>query len=711
MRGFLILLITLLDIQDSIPALTVFAGRAGQDTPVPHVTVGKEELQSKAAQVSVPMALGSQPSVVSTNEGGTGLGYSHMRIRGVPGSQTGVSLNGITLNGAEDGEVFWVNIPALGKYLGSLQMQRGLGTSACGPGSFGAGINMVTEDNIEAPSFEFCAGGFGTTGIYASVPVAYWRTRNNATVTAGGAYSYNSTSGYIRNGDARVHSALGLASWENADDRVSLTFLFGQQRSGITWEGIPLEKYGSDPTYNPAGEYTNEYGSIKYYDNQTDNYRQMHFQLNWRHLFRSGLRSSTTFNYTDGYGYYEQLRNAFLEDGSNAVTRDALDNSLYVLRSDLSWQNNSLALSGGIYASAYSGKHYGDIWTSMAGPSGHGRPGVTDPASNRWYTNDALKAELDMYARVEWLVSGNVNLYGEIQSRMIRHNMAGPDEYSQVLDFSKRWMFANPRLGASWRVSERNKLSASAALAHREPMRSDLQASADVKPETMLDLEAIYSYSGKRLSASACAYAMEYYDMLLETGRINDGGYTVKENTPRAYRRGLELKASLRATGTLRLDANMTLSRNRIRSYTAYLDNYDSDWNFIGQTTEQYSNTDILLSPSVIAGAAICWTPSWMNCGIRFGSKYVGRQYWDNTSSLERMVPAYWTSDLEFGHRFDIRGKAGLKLGVVADNLFDRQYYAYAWVWRAVVGSEPYQTEGVFPQAPFNGRLIISVEF
>lgn len=700
MRGFLILLITLLDIQDSIPALTVFAGRAGQDTPVPQVTVGREDLHAEAAQTSVPMALDMQQSVVSTNEGGTGLGYSHMRIRGVPGSQTGVSLNGITLNGAEDGEVFWVNIPALGKYLGSLQMQRGLGTSACGPGSFGAGINMITEDAIGAPTFEFTAGDFGTTGIYVSAPLVYWHGDNGGVFTAGGSYSYNSTLGYIRNADADVHSALGMASWERADDRIALTFLFGQQRSGITWEGIPLEMYHMDPTYNPAGEYVNEYGSTMYYDNQTDNYRQMHFQLNWRHRFGPRLRSSTTFNYTDGLGYYEQFRNAFLEDGSNAVTRDALDNSLYVFRSDITWQDRSLALSGGIYASVYSGRHYGDVYDSMG-----------ESKSFQWYSNDALKEELDIYARAEWLVTSNINLYGEIQARMVKHMMTGPDEYSQVLDFDGRWAFANPRLGVSWRPSGSQRLSASAALAHREPMRSDIQASSAVKPETMLDMEAMYSFTGKAFSASAGLYAMEYYDMLLETGRINDAGFTVKENTPRAFRRGLELKAAYRPASKIRLDANLTLSRNRIRQYTAFLDNYDSDWNYLKQTSEEYSNTAMLLSPSMTAGAAVCWTPSWMNRGIRLGGKFVGKQYWDNTSSEDRSVPAYWISNLDLGHRFDIKGRVGLTVRAEVNNLFDRQYYAYAWVWRAIVDSKPYQQEGVFPQAPINGRLVLGVEF
>ena len=698
MKALFILLISLLDIQDTIPALTVFAGRAGQDTPVPHTTVSQEELRSRAVETSVPMALDSEPSVVSTNEGGTGLGYSQMRIRGVAGGQTSVSLNGISLNGAEDGEVFWVNIPALGKYLSSVQIQRGLGTSACGPGAFGAGINMSTENAVESLSAELNLGSFGTIGGMIQAPLVYGRI-GNGTLTASGAYSLQHTNGYIRNAFADVQSALGLVNWDNGKDRLALTVLFGQQHSGITWEGIPLAKYGEDPMYNPAGEYHDSEGRLHYYDNQSDNYRQLHFQLNWKHSFSHSLKSSTTLNYTDGIGYYEQYRVAFLDGQNDAITDDALGNSLYVLRSDMVWQTSSLALSGGIYASLYRCRHYGTYWL----------PTATDDVRN-WYDNDALKYEGDAYLRAEWSALRHATLYAELQGRALYHDMTGPDEYGQDLDFARTWAFLNPRLGVTVRPSARSRFMASAALGHREPTRADLQASTQVRPETMLDLEASYGFSGSHAAFSIGIYDMEYYDMLLETGRINDAGYVIKENTPRAFRRGVELSGSWKPLAKFSTSANLTLSTNRIKRYTAFLDCYDADWNYLGQTSEEYTDAPILLSPSAIAGAQLKYSPDWMNKGITLRYKYVGRQYWDNTGDASRMVPAYSTVGLSAAHCFDIR-KMKLTLCAEADNLLDSQYYAYAWVWRAIVDGRPYQTEGVFPQAPVGLRLSINVAF
>ena len=115
---------------ERLDSVVVSTSRAGQNTPVTFTMVGKEELRRSNPINSLPMNLSFQPSVVSVNEGGTGLGYSKMTVRGSKGSQINVTLNGITLNDAESQEVFWVNIPALSSMISSVQLQRGLGTSA-----------------------------------------------------------------------------------------------------------------------------------------------------------------------------------------------------------------------------------------------------------------------------------------------------------------------------------------------------------------------------------------------------------------------------------------------------------------------------------------------------------------------------------------------------------------------------------------------------
>ena len=228
----------------------------------------------------------------------------------------------------------------------------------------------------------------------------------------------------------------------------------------------------------------------------------------------------------------------------------------------------------------------------------------------------------------------------------------------------------------------------------------------------MLDLEAGWSLEKPAWSLSVGLYAMEYFDMLLETGKINFAGYTVKDNTPRAWRRGVEVSGAWQALPYMKLHGNLTLSTNRIKEYTAWLDNYDATWTPIAaqpQVSESYHNTPMLLSPSAVGllGAAL---QPWKNARFELDAKCVGRQYWDNTGCADRCVPAYWTGRCSLEQRFPIR-RGELKLSAHVDNLLNRRYYAYAWVWRAVVAGTPVQSEGLYPQAPRSGSLRLMWSF
>lgn len=689
---------------EPIDSVVVTASRAGHDTPIPHATLPRSELKRAGASASIPRALEMQPSVISTSEGGTSLGYTALRIRGVTGSQTGVSLNGIPLNDAESQEVFWVNTPALVEYLGSVQLQRGLGTTACGPGAFGASVNMVTDKQAPDGRAELSYGSFGTfTGTVVAPVVRSERFR------LAGACSYQRTDGWIRNASARNGSAFVTAGWDCRHDSFSAMLLFGKQHTGITWEGIPQAVYeAGNLTYNPAGEHLDSEGNVLYYGNQCDNYRQLHAQLQWKHSFSDSLRLETTLNNTGGYGYYEQYKLAQYE--GDTVTRDILDNSFWALRSELAWTTGGFVLNAGAFASIYSGDHLGlSVPSSVI--SGTRVPRGAWDGAGVWYSNDALKTEADLWLRGEWRFAPAFTAYGELQLRAVRHIMTGPDEYGQTLDYDHVWPFVNPRLGLSWRPGTAHRAYASAALGHREPGRADLQASSSVRQEKLLDFEAGWEYSRESFRFSAGLYAMEYHDMLLETGRLNDAGYAVKENAPRAWRRGVEFSAAWRPLENLGVSGNLALSTNKIREYTAYIDCYDADWNFLGQTCERYLGAPIRLSPSAVAAASLEWTPSWMSDGFRLSGKYVGPQQWDNTGAADRRVPAYCVCDFSAGRSFMLDSGLSFSLRFDCNNLFGRTYYAYAWVWNAQVAGEPYRTEGVFPQPPRTFTLTVSAAF
>ena len=144
---------------------------------------------------------------------------------------------------------------------------------------------------------------------------------------------------------------------------------------------------------------------------------------------------------------------------------------------------------------------------------------------------------------------------------------------------------------------------------------------------------------------------------------------------------------------------------------------YDNmnDWNYLGQHTLDLENTDILMSPSVLGMASVTFKPfalsskSLKSFYATLDNKYVGRQYYDNTSSDERSIPAYFVSNLSLG--YDV--SSSLSLSFHIHNVFNRNYYADAWLWRAYFKEEDsyYSETGIYPQAPANFMFKASWRF
>ena len=725
---------------ERLDSVVVSTSRAGKDTPVTFTMIGKESLICMNPLNSLPMNLSMQPSVVSVNEGGTGLGYSKMTVRGSKGSQINVTLNGITLNDAESQEVFWVNIPALSSMISSVQLQRGLGTSANGAGAFGASINMSTA-SVGADPFGTAEMSIGSYGTFISTFAAGTGLMKSG-LYFNAAFSRGLTDGYIRNAYADVQSAMAVLGWMNERNSLRLTYLMGDQHTGITWEGISLEQYEKDRRYNPAGEYYDQFGNVHYYDNETDNYAQHHLQLNYTRAITDRLTWSTTFNYTRGDGYYENYKagksfSKYLMDAPEGfeegdfITREALANDYYVLNSDIRYSSSLVNFTAGVNLSRYDGDHIGKVlWNNVLGDS-------FDYNAHQWYLNNGLKQEAGAFVRGEVLCSERLTAFADLQYRGIWLDMSGPEDDGVLLDHKDNWQFFNPRAGLSYRWSPFSRIYASAALGHREPGRSDIKElildankslaagvpsrGVDIKPEKMLDIEAGYEYSTEKLSLSANLYMMEYWDMLIETGKLTDVGYAVKENVPRSWRRGLELAAAWKALPWLQVGGNMTLSTNKIRSYTAYYEMYDNmnDWNYMGQHQVDFENTDILMSPSLVGMADVTFRPfvyagnSLNSVYLSLNGKYVGKQYYDNTSSAERIIPEYFVADLSAMYEVPLKKSSSLGFSFHVHNLLNNMYYADAWLWRAYFQQEDafYADTGIYPQAPMNFMFKVTWKF
>ena len=707
-----------------LDSVVVEAYRAGKNTPVSYTKIGREELQSTAPSNSIPMLLSLTPSVVSSTEGGNGLGYTSMRIRGSEGSRINVTLNGIALNDAESQEVFWVNIPSFSSFLQDVQVQRGVGTSSNGPAAFGASINMRTLSSASESygNAEFSLGSYGT--FMSTIGAGTGLSKGG--LSADFKFSRNLGDGYIRNGKTDLTSFFGSLGWYNGKSSLKLNYILGDQRSGITWVGISREQMEIDRKFNPAGSYYDAAGNLHYYDNETDNYKQHHIQAHFATILTPSLSLSATAHYTKGDGYYENYKanRKFSDYGlsaqivggvsysrSDMIVQKAMDNHNLAFNANL--QYNSLKLKGniGMSASLYSGDHFGNVIWSMYNES--------IERGYKWYDNNGKKNDLSAFAKGEYTIGEAFTAYLDMQYRRIDYKLLGADDDIISLDWSRGYNFFNPKAGFTFSIDKNSQLYASVAVGRKEPGRTDIKEAVkagkadDIKPERLFDYELGYRLNGTNFNLSANIYLMEYKDQLVPTGRLSSTGYVIKENVDKSYRRGIEIVAAWRPISILRFDGNIALSKNVIADYVAFVDQYDNedDWNSLPQREYRFDKTTISFSPSLTGMAMATFYPS-PTSSLSLDAKYVGKQYMDNMESEDRSIPAYYLLNFRASKSFNLKNERYVDVQFFINNLLNKRYFSNGWVYFAqfATGSD-YIEEGIYPQAEINFMLRVAFRF
>lgn len=717
--------------------VVVSSTRAGQQTPVAYSNINMSDIKRHSAARSIPVTLQSYPSVVAFTEDGLGVGNTSLRIRGTDATRVNVTLNGMPLNNPETQELFWVNLPDLSSSLQSMQIQRGVGTSTNGAGAFGASISLQTAGGRPKAYGEAstAVGSYGT--FLSNIAAGSGILRNGLSMDV--RFSRVLGEGYVRNGKVD-HSNLYAALSHYTDRQLlRLVYLNGVQQTGITWEGVSGkqmedEEYGR--RYNPAGEYYDDAGNRLYYDNETDNYWSHILQLSLSRELSRGLVLNAGLSYNHGYGYYENYRqNRKYSDfglepqtiGDNTYTRTDLirrklmRNDFYVANVGLIYHRESWHLTFGGMHSYYDGDHYGRLpWIKHNG---------TILLNHEWYRNVGKKRETNFFTKVEYQANQRLSLFGDIQYRHIGYRFTGIDDDLMDLTGHFRYDFLNPKAGVSYRLNDRDRFYLSVAVGQREPLRSDLKDGLKggtvnpIRPERMIDYELGYHHEGTggdRLSVNL--YHMDYHDQMVQTGRMNDNGYKLMENVKESYRTGIEIEASIPFWAErVRIDANATFSRNRIKDYTAYFDLYDSDYNPVhvdndpANTHEQVSHylgtTPISYSPSVVSAMGITYQPTGA-LYLNLAGKQVSEQYLDNTGDNAISIDAYFVANLSVGYTFTKNSLGTFQLQLFVNNLLNRKYVANGWAATdAFEDGNVVHYIGYYPQATRNYMARLTLSF
>ena len=709
--------------QVNLNEIIVSATRVNEHAPIAFNNVSSQEIKANNTAKNIPYILQTLPSIVAYSEDGSGVGNTSFRIRGTDATRINVTLNGMPLNNPESQEVYWVNIPDLSNSLQSIQVQRGVGSSTNGSGAFGASISLKTQ-GTRPQAYGEASTGVGSYNTFTSTIAAGTGILKNG-LSFDARYSRVTGDGYIRNGKVNHRSAYASASYYNKNQLFKLSYLNGIQHTGITWEGISPEQLKTDRKYNPAGAYYDEAGNVHYYENETDNYYSDIIQFTYSNALSDKLSLNVGLSYNHGYGYYEnykadqkfkkygldpQLVNDSTYKSSDVITRKLMKNNFYVGNFTLNYISDKLTLTGGGNLTSYQGDHYGKLlWVKY-------NKNISD--KYEWYRGDADKKEFSVFGKITYNILDNLAIFGDMQYRYIDYRMSGIDDDLENITNKNYYSFFNPKAGLSYSFNN-NEVYASLSISNREPLRTDIKESVKggstqkIQPERMFDYELGYRYSSAIASFNANLYYMRYKDQMVQTGKLNDVGYKLMENVPTSYRMGIELSGAVQPANWIRIDANVTLSQNKIKNYTAYYDLYNNqnDYEFVKQTSEYLGTTNISFSPNVIGSGILTITP-YKALSLALVGKYVGKQYYDNTSNKDNRLADYFVSNIVLGYTFKTQKIGEVDIQFSVNNILNKRYVGNAWVAtdKFEDGSEIVYT-GLYPQATRNIMAKLGIRF
>lgn len=672
--------------------ITVWGTRAKHNDPVTYSNVSKEDIEQSDPVKDIPYLLNMTPALVSNSDAGTGVGYSTMRIRGSDISRINVTLDGIPLNDSESQGVWWVDLPDYAASAENIQVQRGVGTSTNGAGAFGANINFKTERPDIKPEAQLNAS-YGSFNTYkANMKASSGIINDHFAFDTRISKIYSD--GFIDRAYTDMESVQMSGMYFDKNNSVRLNFMHGIEDTYQAWGGVPKDSLKTNRTYNP---YT--------YENEIDHYKQSHAHLFYIRRISDKFFIKTALHYTRGMGYYEQYREeeSFADYGmpnysigdtsieaTDLVRRKWLDNHFYGLVMNANYTRQNFDLNIGGAANWYIGDHFGRVIKSEYG--------VLSTLPYTWYENTGDKADRNIYAKINYRITDKITLTGDLQYRNIVYKMDGADDDLRDITQEHTWHFLNPKAGINYAPIPENRLFFSVARAQREPTRTDLKdALNDLQPqsEKLLDYELGYGYAGGQLRADVNLYYMDYKDQLVLTGQINNVGSAISVNVPESYRTGIEISVGTKLFELIRWEANAALSRNKIKNYTAYIDDWD---NWGEQETEYYDETDISFSPEAIIKNRISLELT-DDFSISADTRYVSRQYIDNTASAERSIDPYLVNDLRFNYRFSFKAVKEIRLFFGINNVLNEEYETNAWVYRYVSYAEKAAVFGYFPQA------------
>jgi iron complex outermembrane receptor protein len=647
-------------------------------------------------------------------------------------------------------------------FLGSAQVQRGLGTSTIGDGAFGGSIALTSKMPNPEQSIELTAsyGSFNTQ--HYGVQLSNGELYEDLFIDA--SFNMTRTDGFMHGTKGKSGSYYVGLLWNPAENiMVRYRNIGNLEETGQAWSGATAGDndlslmdgtfggnsgiktyqdmydkglgrfnslyerilYGDDGNFkqDADGNYVTERYQMKdgsYWDRTTDNFWQDHNILSISWSINDNLVTSLTGHYTYGYGYYDEFRyqnklkkfglsnytapDASVVKKSDFVRKKGLEQNTYGAIWNTAYTKDRLDLRSGISFQQFKGNHFGYI--TYVGNDALSDYLLAD-GDYKYYDSDATKTDLSAYVKAGYDITANLHAFADMQYRHVGYMTDGyNDKFIDNGDgtYGKHYLDIDKKYSflnnraGLTWISGGHRIHAIAALANREPERNNFTDNGNYPAPKS---ESMIDYeAGYTFASDIWNVGINVYYMDYDNQFVQTGAQSdIGENLT------TNIKSSYR-TGIELTAAVSPLSWMELEGNAAFsknrIKNFDEvveDWDN-GWTTIHYDNSTLAFSPSAILNGFVNFNLGRFKATWHTG--YVSRQYLDNTENTDRSLPAYSLSDLSFSYTVPCRKIIkSITVGGELNNVLNARCATSGWVYSALYESGGHGNDNRYYQIGF----------
>ena len=703
-----------------IPAQTVLVeGSLGREgiTPLAFSKIKRKDIEENYTVQDVPEFLSSLPSTTFYSEGGNGIGYNYLSLRGFDQRRISVSINGIPQNDPEDHNVYWLDFPDLLASTNLIQVQRGAGSGVFGYPAIGGSINIITSSFSNDPMVNL-SSSFGSYNVRKySASFSSGLIDNKYSIYT--KLSKILSSGYRNLSWVNFNSYYLSAVRYDKNLTTQINFYGGPIADGLAYTGLPKFTIKDKELRKLNYSYweTDVKGdSFSYIINrrpdEIENFSQPHYELlnelklgdaitlnsalflvtgnGFFDYDGTGL-DTTSLHITAQYGFHPE------QNPSNLLIKAEVENTQYGWIPRLSYKHkNGDFIIGGEFR-IHRSIHWGSIAYGSNLPEGLSQ-------DFRVYYFNGAKDIINGFVHETCTLNDHWNFLGEIQ--LAYHKYRFYNEHFYNNNFTVHGLYFNPRIGVNYKFNQEQNIYFSYARVTREPRLGTYYSGEEsiwgstpqfvqnsngyynynepyVKPETMNDFELGYSIINKNFNISLNLYYMLFDNEIVNNGKLDIFGQPITGNMNSTIHQGIEISGNIRLPLNLSLLSNFTFSKNYVHKGTYYID----------------QNNSIDLNGNRIGG----FPGFLLNFGLSFdkdsffmrlNGRYVGKfysDYYDNkltdylnmypgfVSYNDNVNDAYFTADFYISYSLNVLSALNSsKIFLQVINIFDNLYSANA---------------------------------